>query len=134
MTFTTRFLPLVIICATLLPVVMTGCGGPPMGTVSGTVTINDKPYSASDVMFLDLKTGQAASGEVQPDGTFTLSQELPLGAYTVYLAPKAVPEAADPAPVKIDTSIPDKYWNEASSDIKVEVKEGPNQVQVALTR
>jgi hypothetical protein len=72
---------------------------------------------------------------VQPDGSFTLTEPLPVGKYTVYFAPKSVSvenSSAAPVPMHVDKSVPSKYWSEASSDIKVDVKEGENVVPVEV--
>ena len=106
----------------------------PMGTVKGTVTLDGKPYADASVVFLSLKSGQASSADIQAGGTFQLPSPLPVDTYTVYLAPKAEATSDEPKPVKIDEGVPDKYWSEAASDIKIEVKEGENDVQVQLKK
>ncbi len=125
-----------VVLAGLAVAVVSGCEKKvPTGTVQGKVTLNDAPFSNASVMFLSLKTGKGGSADIQPDGTFKLSTPLPTGSYKVYLAPK-VAEAADgkPVPATIDTSVPDKYWNESSTDISVDVAEGPNNVPVPLKK
>jgi hypothetical protein len=112
-----------------------GCGSSkPMGTVKGTVTLDGTPYAEAAVIFLSLTTGQAASADIQAGGAFELPAPLPTGTYTVYLAPKAAGAADEPKPVSIDQAIPDKYWNEAASDIKIDVKDGENDVKVELKK
>lgn len=124
---------LVLFC--LVPFTFAGCGSSkPMGTVKGTVTLNGSPYADAAVIFLSLKTGQAASADIQAGGAFQLTEPLPTGTYTVYLAPKAAGASDQPAPVSIDRAVPDKYWNEAASDIKIDVKEGANDVKVELIK
>ena len=105
-----------------------------MGTVKGTVTLNGQPYADAVVVFLSPKSGQAASVEIQPGGTFQLPSPLPADSYTVYLAPKPGGESDQPNPVNIDAAVPEKYWNEAASDIKIDVEEGDNDVQVQLKK
>lgn len=117
----------------LAAVTLIGCSSEkPTGTVQGTVTLDGAPYADAAVVFLSLATGQGASADIQSGGSFQLSDPLPLGTYTVYLAPKAVAESDQPAPVTIDQTVPEKYWNEAASDIKVDVQQGPNTVTVEL--
>ena len=106
----------------------------PKGTVRGKVTLNDQPYTEAAVAFLDFKTGQAASADIQPGGTFQLKDPLPVGKYTIYLAPKAAGASADPSPVKIDRSVPDKYWNEATSPLSADVVAGDNDIPVKLAK
>jgi hypothetical protein len=105
-----------------------------MGMVKGTVTLDGQPYADAAVVFLSMNSGQGASADIQAGGTFQLSSALPVDTYTVYLAPKAVDASDEPKPVKIDEGVPDKYWSEAASDIKIEVKEGENDVQVQLKK
>lgn len=114
-----------------------GCGSEPetpTGTVKGRVTLGDQPYTNATVVFLSLQSGKGATGEIQPDGSYTLSTPLPVGSYKVYLAPKPEPGASDEAPVKIDTSVPENYWNETTTDISAEVTEGENEVPVNLKK
>ncbi|WP_148080512.1 peptidase associated/transthyretin-like domain-containing protein [Roseimaritima ulvae] len=120
----------------LLPLAMlTGCSPSiPEATLSGNVTLNGKPYSDSAVMLIDLNSGQAGGTDIQPDGSFAIADPLPLGTYNVYLAPKALSEAeaASAAPITIDTSVPDKYWSEHSTDITVTIEEGENTATIEL--
>lgn len=117
-------------------VAVLGCGPSegPTGTVKGTVTLDGEAYSNAAVVFLSPTTGQGGSADVGATGAFTLPEPIPVGSYTVFLAPKSVDESNEPAPVSIDQSVPDKYWNEADSDITIEVAEGENNVTVALTK
>ena len=131
----TKRLPwLVVVVASLLSVVFVGCGkSTPAGKVQGTVTLDDAPYADAAVMFLSLETGQAGSADIQSDGTFQIEAPIPIGSYTVYLAPKATEDMGEaPKPEIIDERVPDKYWNESSSDIKIEIVEGDNDVTVPL--
>jgi len=119
------------ICIWMLQAV--GCGssepGYTTGTVSGTAKIGEVPFDAEAVlMFLDQNTGQAYSAAVSEDGVFTIEGDVRVGTYFVYLAPPpADPASADqPMAVTIDNSLPDKYWNESMTDLKVEVTEGEN--------
>jgi hypothetical protein len=131
-----RDLPRVsLILSILLSVVLIGCGpsGPPTGTVSGQVLLNDAPYADAAVIFLSLQTGAAGSADLQGDGTFQLKAPLRVGEYRVFLSPKPS-TSAEPTPVTMDKSVPDKYWNEATTDIALEVKVGPNNFTVALKK
>ncbi len=107
----------------------------PVGTVKGTASLKGKPYSDAAVMFVSLEKGLGSGGDLQSDGSFSLTDPLPVGSYTVYFAPKSVPAAeasAAPVPMHVDKSIPSKYWSESSSDIKVDVKEGDNTVPIDI--
>jgi hypothetical protein len=52
----------------------------------------------------------------------------------MYLAPKVAGATEEPTAVAIDQTVPTKYWNEASSDIKIDIVEGENNVSVPLTK
>ena len=125
---------LVVVVASLLSVVFVGCSkSTPAGTVQGKVILNDAPYANAAVVFLSLETGQAGSADIQSDGTFRIETPLPVGTYTVYLAPKAGEDTEEePKPEILDEAVPDKYWNESSSDIEIEISEGDNDVTVPL--
>jgi len=116
----------------LVPIVFlfSGCAKP-TGSVTGTVTLDGEVYNKSAIMLVDTSTGQAGGMDINEDGSFDI-QELPLGTYTAYLAPKSLPADAEAAPVKIDQQVPGKYWGESTSDIKIEVKAGINEADVPL--
>jgi hypothetical protein len=119
----------------LLGLAWCGCAKKtPMGTVQGKVTLNDAPYGDAAVVFLSMETGKAGTNNINADGTFNLKDPLPVGVYKAYLAPKVDAGSAEPKPVTTDKSVPEKYWNEASTDISIEVKAGPNDVKVELRK
>lgn len=127
----------ICICAGLLALLgATGCGGKsvPTGTVTGKVLLNGQPYTDADVIFLSLQSGQGSTGTLQEGGTFRLAEPIPVGTYRVYLAPKAGDPEAPPAPVKIDAAVPDKYWNESTSDLQQEIIKGANDVVIELSK
>jgi len=115
---------------------LTGCAPSiPVGTVSGTVSFDGKAYDESALIFLDPSTGQAASVDIAPGGTFAFEQPLQVGTYNIYLAPKSVPdESAEPSAVKVDSTVPPKYWNESTTDITAPVVEGTNTITVELKK
>lgn len=118
-----------------------GCGssGPDFktGTVSGTAKIGDAPFEAKAVlMFLDQTSGQAYTAPVADDGSFTIEGDVRVGTYSVYLAPPP-PEAGagdQPMAVTIDTSLPDKYWNESMTDLTVDISEGENSPTIVFEK
>ncbi|QDU37339.1 hypothetical protein Mal4_16490 [Maioricimonas rarisocia] len=119
--------------ATLL--LVAGCGEPPIpkGTVRGTIEVDGKTYTGkNDVVLLSTSTGQGATAPIQPDGTFHVTEGIPTGTYVAFFAPRADPNATSAVPVTIDTTIPDKYWNEATSDLEVNVEAGENQVGLVI--
>jgi hypothetical protein len=94
--------------------------------------LNGEPYTDAAVVFLDMSTGQGGTANIEGGGTFKITTPLPVGTYTVYLAPKLGADTGEAQPVTIDQSVPEKYWNEASSDISIPVAEGANRVEVRL--
>lgn len=131
-----QVLTVVIVMLAVTSLTLTGCGGrrsKPKGTVEGKVTFQGQPYSNASIVFLSPDTGQGDSVNIQPDGSFRLSRPIEVGTYVVYLAPRADDDPmAEPKPVSIDKTVPDKYWSEATSDIRVEVKTGNNQFDIQL--
>ena len=129
--FARWFVSVACLCGLLL----CGCGpsGPATGTVEGKVLLNDAPYADAAVVFISLKTGTAGTADLQPGGTFKLKDPLRVGEYQVFLSPKVVP-GGEPKPVSIDTAVPDKYWNESTTDIVLEVKAGKNDFTVPLKK
>lgn len=131
-------LQLVLVCFGVILVV--GCGQKtgPTGSVKGSVTLDDVPYTAeASVVFMSTETGQAGSADIQSDGTFRLEAPLPVGTYAVFIGPKSPTSEEgmeEPSEEKIDTSLPTKYRGETSTDIKVDIVEGGNDVVVAMKK
>ncbi|HPZ84199.1 MAG TPA: carboxypeptidase regulatory-like domain-containing protein [Thermogutta sp.] len=130
-----RYLVLGLIALSVI-LVLPGCTGrktKPKGSVEGKVTFNGHPYTEASVVFFNQETGQGSSANIQPDGSFRLPERIEVGTYIVYLAPKMEEDpAAEPKPVSIDKTVPEKYWSESTSDIRVEVKTGSNQFNIDL--
>lgn len=126
-------LPLLAVVTCCLGLTVIGCGGPVGGTVTGKLTLDGEAYTDASVIFLSMKTGGGSSAGVDAEGKFTLPEKLPAGTYHVYIAP-AMPsdDAAMPTMVLMDKKVPDKYWSESTTDIRVEVENGPNEVEVPL--
>jgi len=125
---------------------LAGCSeSVPTGKVKGKVLFDGEPYSGAAVVFMNTSSGQGGTANIQPDGSFTIAEPIPVGKYVVYLAPE-IPEAdgtesgeegaEGPAPVYMhaDESVPAKYWNEADSDITCDITEGSNDVTVELNK
>ncbi len=128
-----------IVLACLVTVLFVGCGKTdPSGSVKGKVTLDDAPYSAeASVVFMSTETGQAGSANIGSDGTFSLEKPLPVGAYVVFIGNKSSSVEVDaeaPTPEKPDEALPAKYRNEATTDIKIDIVEGDNDVTVPLKK
>lgn len=136
-----RKLPLrQIVLACLMTVLFVGCGetSGPTGSVKGKVTLDDAPYSGDvSVVFMSTDTGQAGSADIQSDGTFSLGAPLPVGSYAVFIGPKSATSEdgmEEPSEEKMDDSLPEKYLSETSTDIKIDIVEGDNDVTVPLKK
>lgn len=122
----------------LLAITCIGCGGgggsdqPDLGTVEGTVTIDEKPLSGAIVIFTP-DEGRASTGLTDDDGYYELDyvhneKGAKLGNHTITLTwPQA--EDGDTPPA---ISIPKKYTG-AQSPLKKEVKPGSNTFDFPLT-
>jgi hypothetical protein len=113
-------------------VLLIGCGGEPSGTVSGKLEVNGEGYSDADLCLINPESGYATSTSLESDGTFAIEDPIPVGTYTAYLAPSSGGEEEteeQPGPVAMQGSddVDQKYWSESTSDLTVEVNEGPNE-------
>lgn len=132
------YLPIVLAC--LVSALVVGCDStPPTGTVKGTVTLDGEIYTNVNtaVVLIGVESGQAGQANIQADGTFSIENPLPLGTYTAFLTPvlPGVDESEEHEPKEVpkDPSVPEKYWNEGSSDLKAEVVAGENDVKLEIT-
>lgn len=135
-------------------ILLAGCGSGeegytgPVGSVSGTVTLDGSPIAAN-VSFINAKEGFTATSAAGSDGSFTLnrngSSEIPVGTYQVAvteppgaeMTPEQEMEAAmksEDGSFKTTKIIPAKYSSPASSGLSFEVKEGENTFEVKMTK
>jgi hypothetical protein len=130
--FAASHLGAVLIAFSLL---VAGCNrGPAMAQVSGKVIYNGKPLEFGTVMFLPAG-GQPARGDIQPDGTFTLStyrlnDGAVLGKHKVRVAcyesqrPGTVKQPGEQSLGKL--LIPVKYTFFEQSGLSAEIRDGEN--------
>ncbi|MEZ5947789.1 MAG: hypothetical protein R3C12_00825 [Planctomycetaceae bacterium] len=113
-----------------------GCGGsgPETGTLDGQVLLKGAPYSKpAELAIISMETGQAATAPLDAEGRFQFAGKIVVGNYTAYLTPAKPKENAEqPMSVTIDTSVPDQYWNEATSPLKITIKQGNNSETLNL--
>lgn len=107
-------------------VVSIGCGssGPPMGTVSGTVTMSGKPVSGATVYFGG-KNG-TGSGITDDDGKYSAS--VPVGDAKVSVNPPYTPPNSKTQPPPIYK----KYQNLEKSTITLTVTSGSNKLDIDM--
>jgi len=126
------------LAATLL--VLAGCFGPHAASVTGQVTFDGQPLTSGNVSFYpDGGKGAPAYGQIDAQGNYTLSTGteagLEPGPYiAVVVATKEPPQPVDAQGVEIPPIpiTPAKYGDVASSDLRVEVKAGKNDIPLAL--
>lgn len=105
----------------------------PMGMVQGKVTLNGQPFSNARLNFISSTTGMASAADIESDGSFKVATPMKAGTYTVFLAPKSEADPDHPtAGTGPDPKVPQAYWNQSSSPIKVEIKAGPNDIPIDL--
>jgi hypothetical protein len=126
--------------AALVVLSLTGCGERRSGTaiVRGKVTLNGKPVPNGTVNFIP-EMGPSATGEIQPDGSYTLTTYKPgdgavLGAHKVVIVAMAdnagmLPEARSPLPPPI---VPVKYTSPATTDLTAQVEDKENTIDFDL--
>jgi len=98
--------------------------------VHGTVTLDRKPYTqGGSVNFQPERSGKMATGQIESDGTYTLSTYssgdgaiVGMHKVTVVPAPPVLDELNDRAPPP--SSIPQKYRDPTESGLVFEVKPG----------
>ncbi len=138
---------------------LSGCGesGPPLGKVTGTVTLDGKPMPKIMVVFVPKDGGQTSTATTKSDGTYELlgasSKGALIGLHKVSLTTVREAEAAgpdfsqlpsdhpdyakqgDPSQYKkaaqFKELIPEKY--NTKSELVEEVKAGSNTINFELT-
>ena len=120
--------------------IASGCGQkfPRTAIVRGKVTYKGKPVPNGTVNFVPV-AGKDASGEIQPDGSYTLTSYRPgdgaiPGKYSVVIVAMQdnstrLPEDRSPLPPPI---VPVKYTSLATSDLKAEVEDKENTINFDL--
>lgn len=119
---------------------LAGCGSGRSGTaiVRGKVTFNGKPVPNGTVNFIP-DTGPSASGEIQADGSYTLTTYKPgdgavPGTHKVTVVAMQdqttrLPEERSPLPPPI---VPVKYTSLATTDLTANVEDKENTINFDL--
>lgn len=126
-----------------------GCGGNDKydANVQGAVTIDGELASGGSVTFTPVEKGPTGVGTIASDGSYSLrigqgdvsspdSSEIPAGEYIVTAmitgpSPKGAATEGAPPPSG-PKLIADKYGNRDTSDLKFQVKKGPNIIVLKL--
>jgi len=111
-----------------------GCG-PKLATVRGTVTLPDKtPAKHVVVTFTDRQNQVGAAGETDDSGAYQIRTEgsadgVPKGTYQVTVTQPGPADSSQAEPPRL---FPKRYEAPDSSGLTYEVKDGPNQFDIAL--
>lgn len=112
---------------------VSGCSGTPAKEtptgVKGIVTLAGKPLPEGTVSFSNSATGNAAVAQLGAEGKFTVTGGVVPGEYKVTITPPT-PTPDNPAPKA--SAIPEKYRNEATSDLKAKISSGANDLKFEL--
>jgi hypothetical protein len=118
-----------------------GCGGNERKTavVTGKVTYKGKPVPTGTITFVPKTPGPPATGELRPDGTYTLTtyrdgDGAVLGEHTVMITAlqdmsDRLPEDRNPLPPPI---IPSKYSSVSTSGLTATVEDKENAIDFNL--
>ena len=125
-----------LVCGLLLWT-LSGCGSK-TSTVSGKVTFKDKPLPSGTVTFFG-PNGTVESGEIQPDGTYTIPRA-PVGAVQIIVMtaagtvagfdisdPTLVQDARIPKPTVKPVPIPPHYGQLGKSGLTYTVESKADQ-------
>lgn len=127
--------------AVLAAAAVAGCGGGRLKTavVHGKVTYKGKPIPQGTVTFIPTVNGPSATGEIQSDGSYTLTTYSKgdgaiIGSHKVMVVSMQdmagrLPEERTPLPPPL---VPDKYTNPATTPLTVEVKDQENTIDLTL--
>lgn len=108
---------------TLCAILLAGCGSgdrPPLGSVTGAITVNGEPFAGVIVSFSP-DSGRPATAVTDDSGRYRL--QYVEGVYGCKVGPNTV-GFFPPTGGTMSHSIPARY--QGSSDLKVEVKDGSN--------
>jgi hypothetical protein len=117
---------------------LVGCSNtPPMGQVSGKITVKGKPVGYGSVMFVPA-AGPVASGTLDPSGAYTLTTFKPndgalVGDHKVVVEAYTITKSRDPSmDDQANPASNKKYYNVATTPLTATVKEGPNALDFDL--
>jgi hypothetical protein len=114
-----------------------GCGAkkPPLGRVTGKVTLAGQPLADALVMFSPVEGGSPSAGRTAADGTYTLIYArgingAKIGEHTVTISTYVAPLEDPPTP-EVPEKVPLKY-REGDDLPKVTVESGSNTLDFNL--
>ncbi len=130
-----------------------GCSDDDLGRrypVTGRVTRQGQPVTKGTVNFMpvDLASSRAASGEIQSDGSYSLTTKYPgdgalVGDYRVVInlaevgglekTPGGIPILNQPKKVQVKNLVPPKYSDPGQTVLKFKVEPHSNTYDINLT-
>lgn len=130
-----------ISAAAIVVAAITGCGGAFDATVSGVVTLDDKPVPRGTVSYTPVQGGPAAYAPIEEDGSYEMrtgrERGLPIGEYQVTVTanePPPVLQTAQGGPPPEGKPItPPWYQLKDSSGLRYNVESGSNEIDLKLT-
>ena len=132
----------------LLFCTISGCGGPAVGQISGTVTFNGELVTSGDVLVVD-KNGEAKGCAIREDGSYMLDQ-VPVGPIKIGVksrepgppaglktpkAPAGVKSPVPPSPAAAKdpcVKIPANYGDPGKSGLTYTVVRGAQTFDIIL--
>jgi hypothetical protein len=131
-----------IFCFAVAAMSSVGCGDGrmPLGKVSGVVTVDGKPLSKGQIVFVtDTRRafGSIEDGKIVDVTTYQAGDGVSLGTHKVAIRPKvdesemmSLPKGK--SPFSLDGSVPVKYHKASTSGLIAEIKRGDNAVEFKL--
>lgn len=140
----------IVLC---LGTVFLGCSDKSMLPVEGTITLDGEPLEGAAISFVPVEGGRPCTGQTDAEGHFTLASYVagdgvPPGEYKVTVIKLDARRQAEAAPVEEGTEeseqvmgsieqsakflTPMKYASPATTDLKIEVTDGMEPVQIDL--
>ena len=113
-----------------------GCGGPPLQTVSGVITLDGKPLKNATLMFQSEDESTYAMADTDETGRYELLQDdvtagLPVGKYLVTISTLVPPnDQTDPPDPGHPELVPARY--NVESELYREVTAGENTIDFKL--
>lgn len=123
-------------CLVLLPAAGCGPGGPELGTVSGTVTLDGKPLPNARLEFQPLAKGSPSYGTTDENGRYELVYGIDrpgamVGKHEVRISTAREYREDDEGPlIVVEEFLPPKY-NE-QTELTREVKSGSQEINFPL--
>lgn len=121
-----------------------GCGGPagpPVGTVTGTVTFDGQPVANASIQFVPKGEGRTSTAVTDAEGKYTLLYDSTqagalVGKHLVRVTTAVPPQYGDDGKVIKGTGekekLPERF--NTASEIEKEVKAGANVIDLTLTK